>query len=86
MKKPLSLALLFMPLAWANKQVTIDIKQMTCSLCVISVNQALRATGGVIKVKSSLKTRQAVAFVRMILITRSCLPPSLKPATATSTT
>lgn len=36
---------------------------MTCSLCVISVNQALRETDGVIKAKSSLKTRQAEAIV-----------------------
>lgn len=65
MKKRLCLALLLCtPLTWAaNKQVTIDIEQMTCSLCVISVNQALRSTDGVIKAKSSLKTRQAVAIV-----------------------
>ncbi len=65
MKKLLCLILLLCaPLTWAaNKQVTIDIEQMTCSLCVISVNQALRSTEGVIKAKSSLKTRQAVAVV-----------------------
>lgn len=65
MKKLLCLGLLLCaPLSWAaNKQVTIDIEQMTCSLCVISVNQALRSTEGVIKAKSSLKTRQAVAVV-----------------------
>lgn len=65
MKKLLYIVLLLCaPLSWAaNKQVTIDIDQMTCSLCVISVNQALRSTEGVIKAKSSLKTRQAVAVV-----------------------
>ena len=43
----------------ANQKVVLDIQNMTCSLCVISVNQALRETDGVIKAKSSLKTRQA---------------------------
>ena len=47
----------------ANQKVVLDIQNMTCSLCVISVNQALRETDGVIKAKSSLKTRQAEAIV-----------------------
>ncbi|WP_058911414.1 heavy-metal-associated domain-containing protein [Entomohabitans teleogrylli] len=65
MKKCLCLLLvLFTPLAWsANKKVTIDVEQMTCSLCVISINQALRTTDGVIKAKASLKTRQAEVIV-----------------------
>lgn len=64
MKKVIYLALLlYAPLTWANKQVTIDIAQMRCSLCVISVNQVLRATEGVIKAKSSLQARQAVVIV-----------------------
>ena len=58
-------ACLLLPL-WAlaaNQKVVLDIQNMTCSLCVISVNQALRDTDGVIKAKSSLKTRQAEAIV-----------------------
>ena len=58
-------ACLLLPL-WAqaaNQKVVLDIQNMTCSLCVISVNQALRDTDGVIKVKSSLKTRQAEVIV-----------------------
>ncbi len=52
------------PRTWAeNKKVTIDIKAMTCSLCVISVNKALRSTDGVIKAKASLKTHQAEVIV-----------------------
>lgn len=52
------------PRIWAeNKKVTIDIKQMTCSLCVISINKALRSTDGVIKAKASLKTHQAEVIV-----------------------
>ena len=50
-------ACLLLPL-WAqaaNQKVVLDIQNMTCSLCVISVNQALRETDGVIKAKSSLK-------------------------------
>lgn len=38
-----------------QSKVVLDIQNMTCSLCVISVNQALRETDGVIKAKSSLK-------------------------------
>lgn len=48
-------ACLLLPL-WAqaaNQKVVLDIQNMTCSLCVISVNQALRETDGVIKAKSS---------------------------------
>lgn len=65
MKKILCAALLLVtPLSWAgNKLVTIDVGQMNCSLCVISINQALRSTEGVIKAKSSLKTRQAQVTV-----------------------
>ncbi|QSX34370.1 heavy-metal-associated domain-containing protein [Shewanella avicenniae] len=56
--------LLLSPLTWAaNKQVTIDIKAMHCSLCVTMVNKVLRSTEGVIKAKSSLKTRQAQVIV-----------------------
>ena len=64
--KRLALAVcLFLPV-WAqaaNQKVVLDIENMTCSLCVISVNQALRATDGVIKAKSSLKTRQTEVIV-----------------------
>ncbi|RPH27770.1 copper chaperone [Buttiauxella warmboldiae] len=65
MKKFMCLGLLFLtPLSWAaNKMVTIDISQMNCPLCVISINQALRSTEGVIKAKASLKTHQAQAIV-----------------------
>ncbi|NTZ51155.1 heavy-metal-associated domain-containing protein [Citrobacter gillenii] len=65
MKKIMLLGWLLLPL-WvqaANQKVVLDIQNMTCSLCVISVNQALRETDGVIKAKSSLKTRQAEAIV-----------------------
>ena len=64
--KRLALAVcLFLPV-WAqaaNQKVVLDIENMTCSLCVISVNQALRETDGVIKAKSSLKTRQTEVSV-----------------------
>ncbi|WP_431225422.1 heavy-metal-associated domain-containing protein [Serratia sp. L9] len=56
--------MLIAPLSWAdNKKVILDIKDMTCSLCVISINKALRATDGVIKAKASLKTHQAEVIV-----------------------
>ncbi len=65
MKRFLCLGLLLLtPLSWAaNKMVTIDIGQMNCPLCVISINQALRSTDGVIKAKASLKTHQAQVIV-----------------------
>lgn len=65
MKKAVCLALMLVtPLGWAaDKLVTIDIGEMNCPLCVISINQALRTTDGVIKAKASLKTRQAEVVV-----------------------
>ena len=65
MKRLLITASLLLPLCAqaANEKVVLDVQGMTCSLCVISVNQALRETDGVIKAKSSLKTRQAEAIV-----------------------
>lgn len=65
MKKAACLALvLFTPFGWAaDKLVTIDVAEMNCSLCVISINQALRTTDGVIKAKASLKTRQVTVVV-----------------------
>lgn len=65
MKKAVCLALMLVtPLSWAaDKLVTIDIGEMNCPLCVISINQALRTTDGVIKAKASLKTRQAEVVV-----------------------
>ena len=65
MKKLLCLALLLSAVpGWAaNKKVTIDVQQMTCPLCVISINQALRGTDGVIKAKASMKTKQADVIV-----------------------
>ena len=65
MKRLLMLALLlFSPLIYAeNLKVIIDVKGMTCPLCVTSINQALRKTEGVIKAKASLKTRQAEVIV-----------------------
>lgn len=54
----------FAPFIWAdNVQVTLDVKGMTCPLCVTVVNQALRKTDGVIKAKANLKTEQAVVTV-----------------------
>lgn len=65
MNKAIGLALLlFTPLGCAaDKMVTIDVGEMNCPLCVISINQALRSTDGVIKAKASLKTRQAEVVV-----------------------
>ncbi len=51
------------PAEAANMNVIIDVKGMSCSLCVTSVNQALRTTEGVIKAKTSLKTSQAEVVV-----------------------
>ncbi|PWF65262.1 heavy metal transporter [Shewanella sp. BC20] len=54
----------FTPFTWAdNVQVTLDVKGMTCPLCVTVVNQALRKTDGVLKAKANLKTEQAVVTV-----------------------
>lgn len=54
----------FAPLTWANNLlVTLDVKGMTCPLCVSVVNQALRKTDGVIKAKANLKNEQAVVTV-----------------------
>lgn len=47
----------------ANINVIIDIEGMTCSLCVTSINQALRTTEGVIKAKASLTAHQAEVVV-----------------------
>ena len=65
MKKAVILTLLLVtPFSWAvDKLVTIDVGEMNCPLCVISINQALRTTDGVIKAKASLKTRQAQVVV-----------------------
>ncbi len=65
MKKIICLALMLIaPLGWAaNKKVTLDVSQMTCPLCVISINKALRSTEGVIKAKASMKTHQADVVV-----------------------
>jgi Copper chaperone len=65
MKKLLCVTLLLLtPLSWAgNKLVTVGVPEMNCPLCVISINQALRGTDGVIKAKASLKTRQALVTV-----------------------
>jgi len=49
--------------AAALVKVTIDIKDMTCPLCVTSINRALRKTEGVVKAKASLKTKQAEVIV-----------------------
>lgn len=65
MKLVLFLALIFCSVSsWAaNRQVTLDVKGMTCPLCVTVVNVALRQTDGVIKAKASLKTEQAIVTV-----------------------
>lgn len=65
MKRLLIVTLLFFsPLIYAqNIKVIIDVKGMTCPLCVTSINQSLRKTDGVIKAKASLKTRQAEVIV-----------------------
>lgn len=65
MKRLLISACLLLPLfaQAANQKVVLDVQGMTCSLCVISVNQALRETEGVVKAKASLKTRQTDVIV-----------------------
>lgn len=65
MKRLLISACLLLPLFAhaANQKVVLDVQGMTCSLCVISVNQALRETEGVVKAKASLKTRQTEVIV-----------------------
>lgn len=65
MKRLALIACLFLPLfaQAANQKVVLDVQGMTCSLCVISVNQALRETQGVVKAKASLKTRQTEVIV-----------------------
>lgn len=47
----------------ANVNVIIEVEGMTCSLCVTAINQELRKTEGVIKAKTSLKTRRAEVVV-----------------------
>ncbi len=65
MKRWLALVLvLFSPSLWAaSMKVTLNVKGMTCPLCVVSINQVLRQTEGVIKAKASLKTEQAEVIV-----------------------
>ncbi|WP_039030878.1 heavy-metal-associated domain-containing protein [Leclercia adecarboxylata] len=65
MKRLLISACLLLPLFAhaANQKVVLDVQGMTCPLCVISVNQALRETEGVVKAKASLKTRQTEVIV-----------------------
>lgn len=65
MKRLLISACLLLPLFAhaANQKVVLDVQGMTCSLCVISVNQALRETEGVVKAKASLKTHQTEVIV-----------------------
>ena len=47
----------------ANVKVIIDVENMSCSLCVTSINQALRTTKGVITAKAALKTKRAEVTV-----------------------
>lgn len=65
MKRLLTGVCLLLPLFAhaANQKVVLDVQGMTCSLCVISVNRALRETEGVVKAKASLKTRQTEVIV-----------------------
>lgn len=65
MKRLLISACLLLPLfaQAANQKVVLDVQGMTCTLCVISVNQALRETEGVVKAKASLKTHQTEVIV-----------------------
>lgn len=58
-----ALSLCSAPTWAANVLVTLDVKGMTCPLCVTVVNKALRKTDGVIKAKASLKTEQAIVTV-----------------------
>lgn len=58
-----ALTLLSSSLWAADVKVTLNVKGMTCPLCVTSINQALRKTEGVIKAKASLKTEQAEVIV-----------------------
>jgi mercuric ion binding protein len=64
--RPLIFLFLLFSAAFAyadNVKITLNVKGMTCPLCVTSINQALRKTDGVIKAKASLKTEQAEVIV-----------------------
>lgn len=51
-------------LSWAeNITVHIQVKGMTCPLCVSMINKALNETDGVVKAKTSLKENKAVVIV-----------------------
>ncbi|MDU7733256.1 MAG: heavy metal-associated domain-containing protein [Citrobacter freundii] len=68
-------ACLLLPL-WAqatNQKVVLDIQNMTCSLCVISVNQALRETDGVIKALCVISVNQALRETDGVIKAKSSL-------------
>ena len=54
-------------------KVVISIEGMTCSLCVTSINQALRHTTGVISAKTSLATKQAEVIIPQDFSTQKLL-------------
>ena len=55
-----ALALLpFMALAAVLQTITLDVKNMTCSMCPITVRKALEKVNGVTQVKVDLDTRTA---------------------------
>ena len=64
-KKIVLIILMCMPfMVGAQKQqVIIDVKGMTCPLCVSIINKALRGTEGVIKAKSYMNKHEAVVIV-----------------------
>ena len=50
--------------AWAkNVVVNIQVKGMTCPLCVSMINKALTELDGVVKAKASLREHKAVVIV-----------------------
>jgi mercuric ion binding protein len=56
--------IVFCAVAFAeNVVVTLEVKDMDCTLCVIAINQALRKTDGVIQAKASLPNKNAIATV-----------------------
>jgi mercuric ion binding protein len=44
-------------------KVVISVEDMSCTLCVTAINHALRKTEGVIRAKTSLKTKKAEVIV-----------------------
>lgn len=62
--KAILLSLFLTAGAHAGEQnVVLQIKGMTCPLCVAAINKSLRTTNGVISAKTSMSTEQAEVTV-----------------------